>query len=140
MLVLRTVCHTDWKGRPHHTVEMVAKTEHRQRPLTRKDAIAAMDADIHKWLSVDVAIQELGVLEEAGNPPNEEGWEDKRAAELAAAHTLDELLDMWKIENQKWEMSLTDCDHREFAEVCDGDNTTTVYHLLKDDFDYTDKK
>ena len=36
-------------------------------------------------------------------------------------------------------MSLTDADHREFVERMEGDFTTIVYHLLKDDFEYTDR-
>ena len=49
MLVLRTVCTTDWKNRPNHRIVLVAKTEN------RKEAIEAMDKDVEGWQAADLA-------------------------------------------------------------------------------------
>ena len=132
MLLLRTVCSTDWKGRPSHQVLCVARTEHRQRPLTRKAAIEAMDADVREWMLNDLQVDEENSDEEqraewqrTGRGKPEEM--DRPTLEAAWKHT------------DRFEMSLTDADHREFVERMEGDFTTIVYHLLKDDFECTDR-
>ena len=66
MLVLRTVCCTDWKGRPSHTVVLIAKTE------SREEAIEAMNKDVEEWQAADLAA-DAESLEEA-----EEGEEHDR--------------------------------------------------------------
>ena len=133
MLLLRTVCSTDWKGRPNHSVVLVAKTE------GRKEALKAMDADIAEWMAVDIAAQEYNELSDADEEP-EEGWDERRAAELVATKTHEELKAMWQDGDSRFEMRLQDADHREFVERCDGDICTTVYHLLRDDHTYTERR
>lgn len=131
MLLLRTVCSTDWKGRPNHSVSLVATTE------GRKDALAAMDKDVAEWMATDIAADEYNAME--GEEP-EDGWDVRRAEELVATKTPEELKAMWQDGNSRFEMRLHDADHREFVERCDGDICTTVYHLLRDDHTYTERR
>ncbi len=122
MLVLRTICTTDWKGRPNHRVVLVATTE------DRVEAIKAMDADVAKWMAQDIAD------EEENNGEQEIGWANQRAADLLATKTHEELKAMWQdSEETRFEMRLHDADHREFVERMDGDTCTIVYHMLNDD-------
>lgn len=132
MLLLRTVCTTDWKGRPSHSVVLVAKTE------GRKEALVAMDKDVAEWMAVDIAADEYNELSETDEEP-EAGWDKARAAELVATKTPAELLEMWRHED-RFEMRLEDADHREFVERMGGDLCTIVYHLLRDDHTYTDRR
>ena len=117
MLLLRTVCSTDWKGRPNHRVVRVAKTE------SREEIRSAMDKDVAKWMAEDIANDEWSddIVEDA----------NARAEELVATKTQAELQEMWQ-NSSRYEMRLHDADHREFVEKHDGDLCTTVYHLLSD--------
>jgi hypothetical protein len=137
MLVLRTVCSTDWKGRPSHSVVLVAKTEN------RKEAIAAMDKDVAEWMAVDIAADEWNDKEQEGIEP-EEGSDVARTAELVATETPEELKHRWMEASagNRWEMQMQDADHREFVERIgdSGEFCTTVYHLLKDNHEYTERR
>ena len=46
---------------------------------------------------------------------------------------------MWEHQD-RFEMRLRDKDHREFVERMDGEFSTTVYHLLEDNFEYTERR
>ena len=107
MLVLRTVCTTDWKGRPDHSVVLVARAE------DRESAKAAMDKDILKWMVVDIASQELLAMNEDDGwhtepvvPPDiDENWELHRASSLLITETPDAIEKMWADTGEaRWEM------------------------------------
>lgn len=139
MLVLRTVCTTDWKGRPDHSVVLVARAE------DRESAKAAMDKDILKWMVVDIASQELLAMNEDDGwhtepvvPPDiDENWELHRASSLLITETPDAIEKMWADTGEaRWEMQAQDQFSRKFVEnIGDSDICTTVYHLLTDDLE-----
>lgn len=139
MLVLRTVCTTDWKGRPDHRVVLVARAE------DRESAKAAMDKDILKWMVVDIASQELLAMNEDDGwhtepvvPPDiDENWELHRASSLLITETPDAIEKMWADTGEaRWEMQAQDQFSRKFVEnIGDSDICTTVYHLLTDDLE-----
>lgn len=142
MLVLRTICNTDWKGRPSHTVSLIAKVGMwKDEAKNREDAIEAMDKDVAKWMAVDIAADEWCEKENEGIEP-EAGSDTARAAELVATETPEKLLEMWRHQD-RFEMRLEDADHREFVERCEGDCTTIVYHFLTDEnegLEYTERR
>lgn len=141
MLVLRTVCTTDWKGRPDHSVVLVARAE------DRESAKAAMDKDILKWMVVDIASQELLAMNEDDGWHTEpvvpivavgdENWELHRASSLLITETPDAIEKMWADTGEaRWEMQAQDQFSRKFVEnIGDSDICTTVYHLLTDDLE-----
>ena len=131
MLLLRTVCTTDWKGRPGHDVRLVAQGDDQEALLE------AMDRDVAEWQATDIAADEWCELENQGIEP-EAGSDTAREQELLATKTPTEILEMWKIERQRWEMETPDQPKREFVQQAGepGEWTTTVYHLLNDDFSY----
>lgn len=131
MLLLRTICYTDWKGRPDHRIARIADGH------VLKDLLVAMDADVAKWMANDLACHREGELEETGEAEDFDA--DAYAAELLATKTPAELKEQWEEEHVRWEMSLTDVGHREFVEKCEGDLTTTVYHILTDAHEYTER-
>ena len=151
MLVLRTVCTTDWKGRPDHSVVLVARAE------DRESAKAAMDKDILKWMVVDIASQEVVACDEDDEPDFldlvglgpaarlvrdrlrrlDENWESDRASSLLITETPDVIEKMWADTGEaRWEMQTQDEFSRKFVEnIGDSDICTTVYHLLTDDLE-----
>lgn len=133
MLLLRTVCYTDWKGRPDHRVTFIADG------YARKAILAAMDKDVAKWMANDLACIREGELEETGEAEDFDA--DAYAAELLATKSQAELKDLWEEEHVRWEMVLQDADHREFSQVSgEGEYTTTVYHILTDAHEYTERQ
>ena len=124
LLVFRTVCSTDWKGRPSHRLTLVAKTENREM------AIAAMNKDISEWIAYDIVAEEY---EEYEGTESEKDWNMRRVTELLATKTSTELLGMWRRQG-RYEMKLQNKDHREFVERMDGSFCTTVYHILTEDY------
>lgn len=131
ILVVRTVCTTDWKGRPNHHVILIAKVE------TQEDAVEAMNKDAEKWMAVDIAASEFLEGEDGEHGDN---WELERATEILATKTPTEILEMWMEldTGKRWEMKMQDATkvHREFVErnSDDAEFCTTVYHFLTDDF------
>lgn len=135
MLLFRTICSTDWKGRPSHSLVLVAKT------ANRKDAIEAMDKDVVEWMAVDAAADEYNERCEAGDEP-EDGWDTMRAKELAEESNPDFLKHRWMegSAGNRWEMQMSDADHREFVERLEGEWCTIVYHIQTDEHEYTERR
>lgn len=129
MLLFRTVCSTDWKSRPSHSLVLIAN------PESRAAAIEAMDKDVVEWMAADIAADEYNAHE--GDEELPDGWDTARADELVATKTPKELLAIW-ITEDRFEMAVRHASHREFVE-CDGDGNrcTTVYHLMDDDHEHT---
>ena len=122
MHLFRTICSTDWKGRPSHMINLVASSD------DRKWLIERMNEDVREWMCVDLAFQ------------NDEGDEAATADALNNDKTVsnDEIKTDWSHED-RFEMRLyggsgPTPDHREFVERVDGEFSTTVYHFLADDF------
>lgn len=148
MLVLRTVCTTDWKGRPDHQVVLICSipfgSSESRSILTslRTHAVAAMDKDILKWMVADIASQELLAMNEDDEGSlalvPDENWESHRASELLLTKTPDAIEKMWADTGEsRWEMQIEDQFSRKFVEkIGDSDLCTTVYHLLTDDLRY----
>lgn len=144
MLVLRTVCTTDWKGRPDHRVVLIARIGVGAHEFEDKAAaVAAMDKDILKWMVADIASQELLAMNEDDDEPVvpgpdfDEDWELHRASELLLTETPDTIEKMWADTGEaRWEMQTQDEFSRKFVEnIGDSDICTTVYHLLADDLE-----
>jgi len=150
MLVIRTVCTTDWKGRPDHRVVLIAKIAVGAHEFEdRVAAVAAMNEDILKWMVVDIASQELLAMNEDDgwhtepvvSPDIDENWELHRASSLLITKTPDAIEKMWADTGEaRWEMQAQDEFSRKFSRkfvenIGDSDICTTVYHLLTDDLE-----
>lgn len=122
MQLFRTVCSTDFKSRPSHGLILVGTSVLGSPEFNKADRIEAlkdlMDKDVRDWQAHDIAAEET-----------EDGtFDTKRIAELINDKDLPLL---WK-HVDRFEMQLTDEDHREFVERMDGDRTTVVYHFFGD--------
>ena len=143
MLVLRTVCTTDWKGRPDHRVVLIAKIPIGVHVFEDKMAAkAAMDKDVVKWMAADIANQEFLAMSEDDEgepvvPDVDEDWELHRASSLLITETPDAIEKMWADTGEaRWEMQAQYQFSRKFVEnIGDSDICTTVYHLLTDDLE-----
>ena len=124
MQLFRTVCSTDFKCRPHHSLVLVATSVFGSPGFNKANRIEAlkslMDLDVREWQAHELAMEEM----------DDDGTQaiTKRAAELVSDPDLSE---SWKNED-RFEMQVHDSDHREFVERVDGDRTTTVYHFFGD--------
>jgi hypothetical protein len=118
MKLYRTRCSSDWKGRPTHSLELVATGD--------KEALkTAMDLDVRQIQASDVLVDQ-----EAKDDYTESTDKyAKRLDELVADPKLSEL---WTIERERFEMRLIDCEHRELAWSSDGDRASVVYHFRED--------
>ena len=101
MQLWRTDCSTDWKGRPWHSMKLIAQSDHRDRLLE------AMDADVLEWQAAEIADYNESL--EDGEEPRTK-WEDGY---------------------DRFEMDRKDpTELRKFSETNEGDCSTTVYHIL----------
>jgi hypothetical protein len=108
---------------------------------TIEEAIAAMGADVREWQAEDITTSELAVLDERDEYPDDPYWETNRIEELVkSSRSNEDIGRMWEEADERWEMVIENtCPlvkyyHREFVERYDGNVTTTVYHMLTDDF------
>jgi hypothetical protein len=96
----RTVCSTDWKGRPHHSIELLAVSDD---PTW---LVNVQDQDVVEWQEEDVALYNEAYGEE------------------------DEPRTAWEIKNQCFEMEGRGKNgERSFVQKDEGDICTTVYHI-----------
>ena len=104
MQLWRTVCSTDWKGRPHHSLTHIAESDKTDRLIERQNE------DVAEWQAQDIQ----------NHNKNLDGGEEKTTE--------------WAIERHRWEMDLdaklSRPALREFVEGSEGHWTTTVYHLV----------
>jgi hypothetical protein len=113
MQLWRTVCSTDWKGRPHHSLTLIAESDKTDRLIERQNE------DVAEWQALDIR----------NHNENLEDGEEKTTE--------------WAIERYRWEMDLDaklssrssaasfwSSALREFVEGSEGHWTTTVYHLV----------
>jgi len=125
-LLFRTICSTDWKGRPSHSLQYLGRgTEMQLEHLINEDVRATMAGDL--------AADECNEREERGEAL-EEGWDIQRAAELLQSGV--DLKELWE-NSERFEMQFDEPRiGREFVLVRDGDGyrSTMVYHVEKDDF------
>lgn len=106
--LFRTVCSTDWKGRPSHSLLLLLASDNRDL------LIAKQDEDVEEWQREE--------LEALAQMAEEEG---------TAAPTE------WALANVRWEMDrLNEKSLRSFVEKdTEGGIFTTVYHICLVDFD-----
>lgn len=126
MRLYRTVCHTDWKGRPSHQLKLLAVSDDQE--WLREQ----MDKDVREWMAADVARREWEDQSEGKEDVTKEDeikFLEERVLELVGDSSL---VGKWAVEHEKWEMSLPDKIHREFVEKDEGDLTTTVYHFMEE--------
>lgn len=100
MQLWRTDCNTDWKGRPWHSMTLIAQSDHRNRLLE------AMDADVLEWQAAEIASYNES-LEEGEGPDTV--WEND---------------DRFEMERKDPK------EPRSFSSGFDGEWCTTVYHIL----------
>ena len=140
MLLVKTVCSTDWKGRPDHRVYFIARSD------SKDLLIKAMNEDVVEWMICDIVDLEIElanededevVCDEMAEMLEEPGthfrhrlrdYRSSRVAELSKLSPK-EIAKIWK-NDERWEMELDDRSHREFVEGAEGEWQTTVYHLL----------
>ena len=103
--LIKTICSTDWKGRPDHTIKFMG--------IGSRDELQTLaDDDIAKWQAIDLASDEQIAEEDEEEPPTE--WETNHRWEM-------------KLEEPASERK----EYRQFAERDDNGNTSsTTYHLL----------
>ncbi len=119
LTVFRTVCSTDWKCRPSHSLVIVGQAENQEK------AVEMMNQDIHVWMVVDVAVESGNEVEVLVDDIS-----TTTRTDVLLLKTQDEVKEMWENE-ERWEMKLDSgkvC--REFVEKIDEDRTTTVYHFI----------
>lgn len=124
MLLLRTVCNTDWKGRPSHHVTLVAKTK------ALEEAIEAMNKNVAEWMAADIAADEYNAEDDLSDD-----WDEVRTTQILTTKTPDEILQMWR-HKDRFEMRLQNVNRREFVDRSDDNLCTIVYHFLNDDHTY----
>jgi len=124
MQLFRTVCSTDWKGRPTHDLQRLS--------VGTQDALVAhMDLDIRQTQAEDVAREEAADREEHGGPrldsQEAEDWTQARIQQLLADP---ELRTIWS-NSERWEMDRKPGQiFRVLAYKLDGDYISIVYHFL----------
>jgi hypothetical protein len=59
MQLWRTVCSTDWQGRPHHALELIAETDYSPSMLSR--LIEQQNEDVAKWQAKEKEATEWAV-------------------------------------------------------------------------------
>lgn len=110
--LFRTICTTDWKGRPDHKLLCLGNG-------TRDVLIELMNKDVAEWqaeeINDDNEMRKDEGLEPITEWKNDERWEMDRS--------------MPAIETDGYPQSL-----REFAYKYDGDYESIVYHILDGDF------
>lgn len=137
MLLTKTTCSTDYKGRPSHQLVLVART------TTVDEAKAAMDRDVVNWMASDVAISQLDEQDEdeqTRNATTEERvalyWSthQKLTAEISTRNPAD-ILSMWEQYPSRWEVQreIEEQPCREFVLSHEEGTCTLVYHMLNDD-------
>lgn len=133
MFLFRTICSTDWKCRPTHSLTNITTADNIE------ELVAAMNKDVRKWMSEDIATQEMSEMEEQGREPLTHNWETKRAEAIETDKMFSDadVMDMWECED-RFEMTLRSTApgepaprHREFVDrMGDGDRTTVAYHFF----------
>lgn len=126
MQLFKTLCATDWKGRPEHTLTLVASAEGEHAPTARGLLLEFMGRDVEEWQERDRVA-------------------DRQNAEADAA--TDELPayseDGWGIYQERWEMNLerdfavsketkpyVGESLRQFVWTHNGEFQTLVYHIM----------
>lgn len=136
MLLYKTACSTDYKGRPTHQLTLVARAD------TVEQARAAMDQDVVVWMANDLAMSQLDEVEEDEQTRN--ATTEERVAMYWAAHqklaaeictrTPEQIRSMWEQYPSRWEMQDVDAAPcREFVLSHEDGTSTLVYHILNDD-------
>jgi len=108
MQLWRTVCSTDWKGRPDHSLMLIAESDKTDRLIERQNE------DVAEWQAQDIRNH---------NENLEDGEEKTTEWTIKPVETTHARC--------RWEMdSVNNGRLREFVEGSEGYWTTTVYHLV----------
>lgn len=109
VVVYRTVCNTDWKGRPIHILTIVGNAHN------RADAVRLMDQDVSEWQAEEIS--DRNDCKEEGEPDDTE-WSGNNGEG-----------------NVRFEIEREQPDKpRKFAEEFgDGTLSTTCYHFQHED-------
>ena len=125
-LLFRTVCSTDWKARPSHSLVFLGRgTEMQLEHL--------INEDVRRTMAEDLAADEYNERSERGDEP-EDGWDALRAEQLLQSGV--DLKALWE-NGERREMQYDEPRiGREFVLTCDDDGyrATMVYHVERDDF------
>lgn len=117
MILYKTTCSTDWKGRPHHSIKVLGASDDRNWLLQLQNA------DVAKWQKGDI------------DDDNENADADE-----GSVHTP---LTTWEIEGERWEMQAENPKElgpqRVFAGKIESDTWSIVYHI-HDDSEWDDDK
>lgn len=124
-LLFRTVCSTDWKARPSHSLVYLGRgTEMQLEHL--------INEDVRRTMAEDLAADEYNERSEQGEELAD-GWDALRAEQLLQSDV--DLKELWE-NNCRYEMQHDEPRiGREFVLLHDdGYRSTMVYHVEKDDF------
>ncbi len=127
MLLIRTVCNTDWKGRPDHGVMILGKG-------TIEELVRLREADV-----LDLIIEELV---EDNRIDLEESEADEETIDKSCEEYKAQLLNLgeeklkaaWEKDGERWEMERSDklTAQREFAWSNDGNFSSIVYTFVEE--------
>lgn len=119
MRLYRTMCMTDWKGRPTHRLRLIACSD------DKGWLVGLMNSNVLEWQAEDVVTLEEEEAEENGRSFD-------REARLAELRCDPDLPNKWASENVRWEMKGCLIEGREFVDKSTDVLCTIVYHFLED--------